>query len=62
MSRCVIVGAGEILDYAYIRSFLLPDDYFVLCDGGINHVDSLGITVDEYVLYLYVQLIQQINR
>ena len=49
MSRCVIVGAGEILDYAYIRSFLLPDDYFVLCDGGINHVDSLGITVDEYI-------------
>ena len=49
MSRCVIVGAGEILDYAYIRSFLLPDDYFIVCDGGIYHIESLGITADEYI-------------
>lgn len=43
------MGAGEILDYAYIRSFLLPDDYFIVCDGGIYHIESLGITADEYI-------------
>ena len=37
------------MDYAYIRSFLLPDDYFIVCDGGIYHIESLGITADEYI-------------
>ncbi|MBQ7577143.1 MAG: thiamine diphosphokinase [Synergistaceae bacterium] len=46
MSRCVIVGGAEIKNYALIRKYLLPDDYFIYCDCGLKHVDSLGFAPD----------------
>ena len=45
-SRCVIVAAGEIHDYAKTREFLREGDYFVFCDGGLAHADGLGIQPD----------------
>lgn len=44
MSRCVIVSAAEIKNYKKIKSFLLPTDYFILCDAGLNHQEKLNIT------------------
>lgn len=44
--RCVVVSAAEIKNYEKIRSYLQPDDYFVVCDGGLNHCKSLGIKPD----------------
>lgn len=43
MSRCVIVSAGELRDYARTRGFLREGDFFVFCDGGLAHADGLGI-------------------
>jgi len=43
MSRCVIVAAGQILDYERAKSFLLPDDLFVFCDDGLRHAEGLGV-------------------
>lgn len=43
MSRCVIVSAGELRDYARARDFLHEGDFFVFCDGGLAHADGLGI-------------------
>ena len=46
MSRCVIVSAGELRDYARARDFLHEGDFFVFCDGGLAHADGLGIKPD----------------
>ena len=43
MSRCVIVAAGEIHNYGSAISFLRKGDYFIFCDGGLSHAESLGI-------------------
>lgn len=40
--RCVIIGSAEINNYEKIRSYLQKDDFFIYCDGGLNHKDSLG--------------------
>lgn len=44
MSRCVIVAAGQILDYERAESFLQPGDLFIFCDDGLRHAESLGVT------------------
>ena len=46
MSRCIIVSAGELRDYARARDFLHEGDFFVFCDGGLAHADGLGIKPD----------------
>lgn len=46
MSRCVIVSAGELRDYARARDFLHEGDFFVFCDGGLAHADGLCIKPD----------------
>ena len=43
MKRCVVVAAGQILDYQRVRSFLQEDDFFIFCDGGLVHADGLGV-------------------
>ena len=43
MSRCVIVAAGQILDYERTKSFLQPDDLFVFCDDGLRHAEGLVV-------------------
>ena len=42
MSRCVIVSAGLISAYKKISSFFRNDDYFIFCDGGLNHLPKLS--------------------
>lgn len=44
--RCVVVSAAEIKNYEKISSYLQSDDYFVVCDGGLNHCKPLGIKPD----------------
>jgi thiamine pyrophosphokinase len=44
MSRCVIVAAGQILDYERVKSYLQPGDFFIFCDDGLRHAESLGVT------------------
>ncbi|MBO6176500.1 MAG: thiamine diphosphokinase [Treponema sp.] len=46
MNRCVIVSAGIINDYAFIKSLLKKDDFFIFCDGGLRHADFLGVKPD----------------
>lgn len=46
MNRCVIVGAAKISNYEKIRSFLRPDDFYIICDGGLNHLEQLKISPD----------------
>lgn len=43
MQRCVIVGAARIANYRKIRTFLTADDFFIVCDGGLNHTKKLRI-------------------
>lgn len=45
-SRCVIVGAAKINDYARARSFLKPGDFYIFCDAGLRHEDALGVRAD----------------
>lgn len=46
MCRCVIVSAAPISDYKKISSFFRNDDFFVFCDGGLVHKESLGVEPD----------------
>ena len=43
MKRCVIVGGAGINNYDYIRSRLYADDYIVICDSGLRHLESLQV-------------------
>lgn len=46
MSRCVIIGNADILDYKKAKSYLKSDDFIVFCDGGLRHKENLGISAD----------------
>ena len=43
MNRCVIIGNANINNYSKIKEYLTYDDFFVFCDGGLKHMQSLGI-------------------
>lgn len=44
--RCVIISAAEIINYSKIKTFLSSDDFYIFCDGGLNHQKKLGILPD----------------
>ena len=46
MRRCVIIGGAGIGRYDRIRNCLRQDDWFVFCDGGLRHLDALGVKPD----------------
>ena len=46
MKRAVIVGGAKINNYTKIKEYLRPDDFFVYCDGGLKHMDALGVKPD----------------
>ena len=46
MRRCVIIGNAGIQQYQRIRCSLREDDWFVFCDGGLNHMQALGVRPD----------------
>lgn len=43
MKRCVIVGASKIENYQRVKSYLKEDDFFIFCDGGLNHKEFLNV-------------------
>lgn len=44
--RCVIIGAAKISNYSKIKEYLRPDDFYIVCDGGLNHLEPLKIAPD----------------
>ena len=46
MSRCVIVGGADILNYDSIKKYLYPDDFAIFCDCGLRHSHGLGLAPD----------------
>ncbi len=44
--RAVIIGNGDINDYAYIKTKLRNDDYIICADGGLRHTRMLGVKPD----------------
>ena len=45
-NRCVIIGGADISDYEYVRNILKKDDYIMMCDSGLKHMQMLGVTPD----------------
>ncbi len=43
MGKCVIIGAAEIKNYERAKAYLAKDDFFIFCDGGLVHAQSLGV-------------------
>ena len=43
MSRCVIIASADINNVDFVRSVLKEDDYYIFCDAGLRHRESLGI-------------------
>ena len=46
MQRCVIIGNADIREYDRIKKSLTQDDFFIFCDGGLKHMDKLGVKPD----------------
>jgi thiamine pyrophosphokinase len=44
--KAVLLGGGEILDYAKIAARIHPGDYIVAADSGYDHCEKLGVTPD----------------
>lgn len=44
--RSVILGGGDILDYASVASRVEPGDYVICADGGYRHCGRLGVSPD----------------
>ena len=49
MKRRVIVGGADIKNYEEVREYLRPDDYFIVCDSGLKHLEGLMIHPNEIV-------------
>lgn len=43
MKRCIVIGGAPINDYNRIKSLLRTDDFYIVCDSGLTHINSLGI-------------------
>lgn len=46
MNRCVIVGAAQISNYERIKKSLKQDDFYIVCDAGMEHCKNLDISPD----------------
>jgi len=44
--RCLIISAASISNYEKIRTYLKADDFVVVCDGGLYHLEKLGVQPD----------------
>lgn len=42
MKRCVIVGGGEIKNATALKNLISKNDFFIYCDSGLNHKQTLG--------------------
>lgn len=43
MGRCVIVGGAAINNYERMGRYLRESDYNIICDGGLRHLETLGM-------------------
>ena len=43
MNRCVIVGGADIARYDQIKPQLREEDFCILCDSALKHMEPLGI-------------------
>lgn len=43
MSRCVIIGGADIIDYEKTREYLRQEDFLIFCDCGLRHREGLGV-------------------
>jgi thiamine pyrophosphokinase len=41
--RVVIFSNGNISNYKNINSYIHNDDFIICCDGGLRHVDNIGL-------------------
>lgn len=44
VGRCVLLGGGEILDYAVVAENIQPGDVVICADSGYDHCARLGVT------------------
>lgn len=44
MKKCIIISAGVIDNYDYIKKFIAPDDDVYCADAGFIHAKHLGVT------------------
>ena len=46
MRRCVIFAGAGISDHELLRSYLRDDDFNIFCDGGLRHMEAMGLRAD----------------
>ena len=47
MSRkCIIIGGAAIQDYNHQKKYIREDDYIIVCDCGLRHVEKMGVSPD----------------
>lgn len=44
--KAVIISAGSIADYGYIKGFISAGDYIICADGGLEHCRRMGLKPD----------------
>lgn len=46
LKTCLILGGGEIADYAAVAALLLGDEFVLCADSGLLHCEGLGVRPD----------------
>ena len=46
MSRCVIFGGGDVLDYEAVAAEMQEGDFIICADSGYRHCEKLGLRPD----------------
>ncbi len=49
LKRALIIVNGEINDYDYYKNYINDDDFIICADGGIKHLNAIGVTPDVFV-------------